>query len=175
MGNFNMEQMHYPIIANQIRVRDARPLEPERLLWYMVVREAVQCYQGNAIVETEVGRRDREKEDERKRAKRWFRSNRRDVGSFLFCAKVLDLDVEAFRKGLENCRKITLHRQEYGKGVRKCQKEKASRRRAQLPDKSGTTSKSKESGTGRSIKVLDLSQVCPTSSGSSVVDFSLSR
>ena len=119
MGNFNGDLMEYPIIANQIPVRTRHPLIREKLLWSHVLREALQCYQGKAIVVSSAVDRVQDRELERLRARRWFRSDDTDPGSFLFVCKVLSLDPEYIRAGLKHMPLITLHRKEYGKKLRR--------------------------------------------------------
>ena len=121
--SWTMEQIDYPILSNQIPKRTKRPLEPERVLWSMVLREAIQCYQGRAICEGKEPRKET-KAREAARAKRWFLSPDTEPYSFRWVADLLGLDPDVFisilRRG--ELPVITLHRKEYGKGVRKAQR-----------------------------------------------------
>lgn len=70
------------------------PLLPDKKLWAAVLMDAIECLSGH--VSAEGSRANRVAEIDR--AKEWFLSERKDVGSFLWVCKMLDLASELILK-----------------------------------------------------------------------------
>jgi len=77
------------------------PLLPDKKLWAAVLIDAIKCLSGHVVGE---GSRDKQAKEIRM-AKEWFLSERKDVGSFLWVCRMLDLVSEqVLKEVVELCR-----------------------------------------------------------------------
>jgi hypothetical protein len=104
--DYFVDHIEYAPTQDQLAyLKHRRDTPRERNLWRAVLRDAIQCYQGNGIcAETAAAR-----ELLRKKAANWLLSLSNWPKSFRWVCKHIDLDPEAVLNRLESMEKITIH------------------------------------------------------------------